>query len=164
MSILKSKPVIAAIALGLVIAGGAGGAVLFQKFNGFRDDHSHDNQEVRAVKSSSKPFNYVELDKIMVSVPLTVGPDGTASSIYRVCSMNMAFEVNEKDKDKFKNIMPLVRSFAVQALSVHSYDEVRHAPLDKLQNDVSTRMLSIAESRHVDRPFNAAIITQLLCE
>lgn len=160
MSIFKSKPAIAAIGLVLLIAGGAGGALLFQNFNGFRDDH---NEEAKVVKRA-KPFDYIELNKIMVSVPLTVASDGSASSIYRVCSLDMAFEVNSKDKDKFKNITPLVRSIAVQALSVHTYDKIRNVPLEQLQNDVSTRMLSIADSRHIDRPFNAAIITQLLCE
>ena len=160
MSIFKSKPAIAAIGLVLLIAGGAGGALLFQNFNGFRDDH---NEEAKVVKRA-KPFDYIELNKIMVSVPLTMASDGSASSIYRVCSLDMAFEVNAKDKDKFKNITPLVRSIAIQALSVHTYDKIRNVPLEQLQNDVSTRMLSIADSRHIDRPFNAAIITQLLCE
>jgi flagellar FliL protein len=167
MGIFNKKPVIAAIAVVLVVAGAAGGALLFQNFNPFRDDSAKDAQDhAQAVKvvKKSKAFSYVELDKIMVSVPLSVASDGSASSIYRVCSVDMAFEINAKEKEKFTNVMPLIRSYAVQALSVHSYSEVRKVPLDQLQNDVSTRILSIAESQHTERPFNAAIITQLLCE
>ncbi len=160
MSIFKSKPVIAAVGLCLLVAGGASGALLFQKINGFRDGRS---EAVKVVKKA-KAFSYVELTKIMVSLPISAGPDGSASSIYRVCSIDMAFEIGDKDHEKFRNLMPLVRSFAVQALSVHTYAEVRKVPLEQLQEDVGTRILSIAASRHMDRPFNAAVITQLLCE
>jgi flagellar FliL protein len=160
MKILKSKPAMAAIALCLVIAGGAGGAVLFQKFMGFRDDPS---QEAKVIKSS-KAFNYVELDKIMVSLPTTAAQEGLAPPPHRICSLNMAFEIERKNKDKFRDVTPLIRSIAVQALSTHSYSEIRSMPLEQLQNDVSANMLKIAASRHLDRPFNSAIVTQLLCE
>lgn len=155
----KSKLVAVIAGVGLLAAGGAGSAVWWMQSH---RAHPGGDAKLEAPKEAVKPapdYKYVTLDKVLVMLR---GPNGSAVSHYM--AVDIVFKALPEQEKRTKEHLPLLRTVAVKALSVHTVESASAMSVEDFALLLNKAYQASYAAERREPPFAEALIGKLIIE
>jgi flagellar FliL protein len=158
---MKTKAKLIAVIAGvaLLAASGAGAAVWWMQSH--RAAPAGD-AKAEAPKEEVKPapdYKYVTLDKVLVMLR---GPNGSAVSHYM--AVDIVFKTLPEQEKRTKEHLPLLRTVAVKALSVHTVESATAMSVEDFALLLNKAYQANYAAEHREPPFAEALIGKLIIE
>lgn len=157
----KLKMIIGIVAVALVSAGAAGGAMWWMNSQEAAQGAEGKTAaaEPKKKEKSDKPVKYVTLDKVIVM--LKRGPN-EATTHYLSTDLVLSTDV-EREKAA-KEHLPLLRSIAVRALSAHTMAEASSMSVEQYAAQLNKTFDASYAAEDRDKPFDEVMIGKLIVE
>lgn len=155
----KSKLVAVIAGVALLAAGGAGAAVWWMQSH---RAHPAADAKAEAPKEDAKPapdYKYVTLDKVLVMLR---GPNGSAVSHYM--AVDIVFKALPEQEKRTKEHLPLLRTVAVKALSVHTVESASAMSVEDFALLLNKAYQASYAAERREPPFAEALIGKLIIE
>ena len=148
----KKRKLLLGALLVLLLAGAGGGGWWWM--------HLHPGKGARAEAPKPGPeYRYVSLDKVLVMLR---GEHGEAVSHYM--AIDLVFKVLPEDEPRAKEHLPLLRTVAVKALSVHTVQSASSMSIDQVAQLLNRAYMLSYQAEGRKPPFAEALIGKLIIE
>jgi flagellar FliL protein len=155
----KLKMIIGVIAVVLVSAGAAGGAMWWMKSQEAAPGAQKAAHAEPKKEKSDKPVKYVTLDKVIVM--LKRGPNETSA---HYLSTDLVLATDEKGEKPTKEHLPLLRAVAVRALSSYTVAEASAMSVEQYAAQLNKTFDASYASEEREKPFGQVMIGKLIVE
>lgn len=157
---MKSKGKLIALiaAVALLAAGGAGAAVWWVQSRQAHAAADGQGEPPKDVKPAPD-YKYVTLDKVLVMLR---GPNGSAVSHYM--AVDIVFKALPEQEKRTKEHLPLLRTVAVKALSVHTVESASAMSVEDFAQLLNKAYQASYAADHREAPFAEALIGKLIIE
>ncbi len=155
----KSKLIAVIAGVALLAASGAGAAVWWMQSH---RAHPAGDAKAEAPKEEVKPapdYKYVTLDKVLVMLR---GPNGSAVSHYM--AVDIVFKALPEQEKRTKEHLPLLRTVAVKALSVHTVESASAMSVEDFALLLNKAYQASYAAERREPPFAEALIGKLIIE
>ena len=154
----KIKIAIIATAVGLLMAGAAGGAVWWAM-----KPAKAATPETEAEKHESpKPgpdYRYVTLDKVLIMLRNQHG-----EAVTHYMAIDLVFKTLPESEKRTKDHLPLLRTVAVKALSNYTVETATSMTVEQFAAELNKAYGDAYAAEHREAPFAEALIGKLIIE
>ncbi|WAC75543.1 flagellar basal body protein [Roseateles sp. SL47] len=157
---MKTKAKLIALigAVALLAAGGAGAAVWWMQSHRAQPPADGKTEAPKEVKPAPD-YKYVTLDKVLVMLR---GPNGSAVSHYM--AVDIVFKTLPEQEKRTKEHLPLLRTVAVKALSVHTVESASAMSVEEFAQLLNKAYQANYAAERREPPFAEALIGKLIIE
>jgi flagellar FliL protein len=163
---MNKKMVIALVAVALIGAGGAGGAVWYlskgsdpDAAESKHDDKKGKKEKKEKKKDDGKPPKYLTVDKVVIMLKRAPG-----DTVTHYMSADLVVSVDEKQEKEAKEQLPMLRSVAVRTLSNLPIATAQVMTIDQFAAELNKAFDETYESQDREKPFNEVMIGKLIIE
>lgn len=153
------KLVIALVAVALIGAAVAGGAVWYLSKGGAPAGAAAEAKKTEEKKADGKPPKYLTVDKVIIM--LKRQPGDTTS---HYMSADLVVSTTEEHEKMAKEHLPMLRSVAVKTLSSLPMATAQAMTIDQYAAELNKAFDAAYEKEHREKPFNEVMIGKLIIE
>ncbi|MDB5999628.1 MAG: fliL [Rhizobacter sp.] len=155
---MKKVPLLICLVLGAVLLTSAGGAGAWWYFK--PKDGAHDTVQAKARPPADKTdYKYISLDKVIVMLRSSNG-----EPMAHYLAIDLVFKSSAETERITKEQLPLLRSVAVRALSLHTLETAGRLSIDQLTAQINEAYNTSYETDQREKPFSEAMIGKLVIE
>ena len=155
----KLKMMIGVLAVVLIAAGAAGGALWWMKSQETAPDSDKLAHAAPKKEKSDKPVKYVTLDKVIVMLK-RAPTEGTTHYL----STDLVLATDEEGEKPTKEHLPLLRVLAVRALSSYTLAQASTMTVEQVAAQLNKTFDASYASEERDKPFDEVMIGKLIIE
>lgn len=153
----KAKLTVAFLAVALLAAGAAGGAMWYLAPANATAKGAKVEEPKKELEK--KPAKYVTLDKVIVM--LRRAPNEVAA---HYLSVDLVLATTAEQEKEAKEHLPLLRSIAVSSLSAHTLAEANAMTVDQYAEQLNKTFNASYEKENHEKPFSEVMIGKLIIE
>lgn len=147
------------IALVAVLAAGAAGAAVWLLLPGKAQPRGAQEAAAAAAAKPAPDYKYVTLDKVLVMLR---GRNGEAVPHYM--AVDIVFKAPPDQERRTKEHLPLLRTVAVKALSVHTVESASAMSVEDFAKALNKAYRDSYQAERREAPFVEALIGKLIIE
>ncbi|QNA88207.1 flagellar basal body protein [Massilia sp. Dwa41.01b] len=158
----KLKMIIGVVAVALVSAGAAGGAMWWmnaQEAHAAPAEGKSAHAEPKKKEKSDKPVKYITLDKVIVMLKR-----GQNEATTHYLSTDLVLSTDEEREKEAKDHLPLLRSIVVRALSNHTMAEASSMSVEQYAAQLNKTFDANYAAEDREKPFDEVMIGKLIVE
>lgn len=156
---MKTSKLIAIVAATGLLAAGVGGGAAWWTLHGRTARESAAGAASAPAPVDKRPTRYVSLEKVIVMLRHAEGD----TSVHYL-AVDLVLKTHEEQEKTVKDDLPMLRSVALQALSVYTPDKAGAMSIDEVAKVVNTAFADAYVRDQHDKPFSDALIGKLIIE
>ena len=155
----KIKIAIIATAVGLLMAGAAGGAVWWAMKPAKPASEAQAEAEKHEAAKPGPDYRYVTLDKVLIMLRNQHG-----EAVTHYMAIDLVFKALPESEKRTKDHLPLLRTVAVKALSSYTVETATSMTVEQFAAELNKAYGEAYAAEHREAPFAEALIGKLIIE